>query len=237
MVVTLMTDKKYSTISLPEKVGGQYWLKLADSRAPSRDLIGIEGAAGQWRLKSNKNVSLLDKDSPGKDKAVIKSTELSLLSVYYLRLEQTGEDACIYTEPVTGDRQTFHKYVIKMDDAELMIGRGDDNDIVFTNRFVSSKHAKIIYRGGRFSVLDRGSANGTFVNEERIHHEKELHPGDMVYVMGFKIIIGDKFLAVNNPDGQVEIKAKALLPYTAQTPAVEEHDDEEEDKEIKYFYR
>jgi len=59
MIVTLMTNKRYSTISLPEKVSGQYFLKLADSNQNSGELISIEGVQDSWRLKTGRKISLI----------------------------------------------------------------------------------------------------------------------------------------------------------------------------------
>jgi hypothetical protein len=63
--------------------------------------------------------------------------------------------------------------------SETVIGRVD-GDIKFPHDgYMSSRHARIIQRNGRFFLLDNNSRNGTFV---RIHQEVELHPGDVVLV-------------------------------------------------------
>lgn len=50
----------------------------------------------------------------------------------------------------------------------LSIGRSDSNDIVLASPQISRQHAKINRIGERIYVQDLGSANGTFVNGERI---------------------------------------------------------------------
>ena len=50
----------------------------------------------------------------------------------------------------------------------LTIGRGKDNDIALSSKTVSRSHAVLTFRDGRWFIEDRGSANGTFVNETRI---------------------------------------------------------------------
>ena len=47
----------------------------------------------------------------------------------------------------------------------LTIGRGEHNDIRLGAKSVSREHAVLIYSGGRWWIADRGSANGTFVND------------------------------------------------------------------------
>lgn len=38
---------------------------------------------------------------------------------------------------------------------------------------VSSKHAKVIVKGSAFKVVDLGSTNGTYINDEEIDPNKE----------------------------------------------------------------
>jgi len=51
---------------------------------------------------------------------------------------------------------------------QLTIGRGPENDIALEATTVSRRHAVLSYTDGRWFVEDRGSANGTFVNDRRI---------------------------------------------------------------------
>lgn len=61
---------------------------------------------------------------------------------------------------------------------ELLIGR-EGCDITLTSQHSSRKHAKVLLAEGVLRVEDLGSANGTFVNEERVE-VSELEPGDEV---------------------------------------------------------
>lgn len=48
------------------------------------------------------------------------------------------------------------------------LGRAGDNDIVLSNSSVSSHHARLELRAGRWTLTDLGSTNGTFVGETRL---------------------------------------------------------------------
>ena len=54
----------------------------------------------------------------------------------------------------------------------LRIGRGPDNDIVLNNAQVSRYHAKLMREGEQWIVEDLGSANGTYVDGERVSRAK-----------------------------------------------------------------
>lgn len=50
----------------------------------------------------------------------------------------------------------------------VVIGRGNDADLVFVDETVSRQHAAIAFRSGRFVVEDLESSNGTWVDGERV---------------------------------------------------------------------
>jgi hypothetical protein len=66
----------------------------------------------------------------------------------------------------------------------LAIGRDPGNDIVLAKRTVSREHALLVFVDGRWLIEDRGSANGTFVNGERVPFgaKRPLRHGDRIGV-------------------------------------------------------
>lgn len=62
----------------------------------------------------------------------------------------------------------------------MNIGRARDNQIIIDDPTVSRHHAWIKSEGERFLVFDIGSANGTYVNDERIDAPRPLENGDSV---------------------------------------------------------
>lgn len=62
----------------------------------------------------------------------------------------------------------------------LDIGRSQDNDICIPERHVSRRHAVIRSEFGVFVIEDLGSANGVFVNDERITTPYPLLAGDVI---------------------------------------------------------
>jgi S1-C subfamily serine protease len=64
----------------------------------------------------------------------------------------------------------------------IRIGRGTDNDIVLVDDQTSRHHATVLELGGRLSIRDEHSTNGTFVNGARIAAPTPLHPGDRIQI-------------------------------------------------------
>ena len=64
----------------------------------------------------------------------------------------------------------------------LSIGRHGDNGIILPDPQVSRHHAEIVMQGGRWVVSDLGSANGTFVNGQRVLGPQVLNHGDLIRV-------------------------------------------------------
>ena len=55
-----------------------------------------------------------------------------------------------------------------LEKSTVTIGRDETNDIIIDNEFISRKHVKITLKLNSFVVEDAGSANGIFVNNEKV---------------------------------------------------------------------
>ncbi len=66
-------------------------------------------------------------------------------------------------------------------DKQLIIGRSSELDMVLVEDMVSRKHAKITITGGKISIEDLGSTNGTFVNGEKVKTSR-LKEGDRILI-------------------------------------------------------
>ncbi len=60
----------------------------------------------------------------------------------------------------------------------IHVGRAPENDLVLDSAAISRQHAYIGPRGDTWLLVDKGSANGTFVNGRRVTGPQELHDGD-----------------------------------------------------------
>ena len=79
--------------------------------------------------------------------------------------------------------------VMEFDKNEVTIGRIPGNDIVLAKGNISKHHGRIVFKDGKFIVVDLKSTNGTFVNGKKIAAPQVLKTSD-------KVFIGDYILNV-----------------------------------------
>lgn len=82
----------------------------------------------------------------------------------------------VWSDPVSGIVQEH----VLTEGATATIGRSSINDITIPDQHVSRQHAVITYRSDGFGISDLGSANGTFVNDQRIDEFCPLASGDQI---------------------------------------------------------
>jgi pSer/pThr/pTyr-binding forkhead associated (FHA) protein len=109
-------------------------------------------------------------------------------------------------------------------DAGLMIGRAapDEDGRLGGDPEISRAHARISREaGGQLTIEDLGSANGTFVNDERLDAPRALELGDVIRV-------GRTVLQVRDRSGQVPEKTELSMaapvaepPHVPAAPAEE----------------
>jgi len=87
-------------------------------------------------------------------------------------------------------------------DAESIVGRNTDVQIVIVEQSVSRRHARIIQMGKRVDVEDLQSANGTFVNDVKVEGKVTLKHGDMLR-LGTILM---KFFAEDNIESMINDK-------------------------------
>ena len=81
------------------------------------------------------------------------------------------------------NRKEMIPYKIKEEYAlnnKITIGRGNQNDIVLRDPYVSKKHLKIVEDEGKYFLEDLKSANGTYLNNQKVLDVTMLKNGDRI---------------------------------------------------------
>jgi two-component system cell cycle response regulator len=107
-----------------------------------------------------------------------------------LKNKRTGEE-CLVVIYAPSPKDLGRRYLLGL--PHIAIGRGRDNDIVLASDSVSRRHARLERRPDGIYLIDLGSTNGTFVNEEpqRVS-ERRLRRGDQFSIGDtiFKFLTG-----------------------------------------------
>ncbi|MEO1266790.1 MAG: FHA domain-containing protein, partial [Myxococcota bacterium] len=99
---------------------------------------------------------------------------------------------------------------INQDLHEVTIGRNPGNVIRIANPSISRQHAKILFDGGKCTIFDLNSSNGSFVNGKKIRSQV-LHHNDRIRCGEFPL----EFL-----DDEEESQASPLSPVSSAPPSI-----------------
>jgi len=233
MTITLIKRDRYYQLHLPDKPKGQFWVNDIINGSQSRRLLCLEARGGKWLLRASALAYPVNGEQKG-----LRSVEFNAGELQRIYLLKEREYALLLAEAEAMEDQTFRKYTIQAEQGlEITIGRDKDSGICFDDSRVSGCHAILLYYNGRWSVKDLNSENGIYVNHVAVR-TAPLALGDVVYVMGLRIIIGTDFIALNNPGGKIKPNTKLFKRYVAEkntgTPA---EDGEQLLENTEYFYR
>ncbi len=87
--------------------------------------------------------------------------------------------------------------VLPLHGQELSVGRAPDNHLVLEGGGVSSHHCAFVVQAGRCIVQDRGSTNGTFVNNAPVKQSSPLGEHDRIYVGQYLMQVVDSGAAAH----------------------------------------
>lgn len=124
-----------------------------------------------------------------------KQQEIQENAIQYAYIKEVGK-VVILLKKVNEDNQIYHHYDFK-EQSIIYIGRDKQNEIHLPFVYISKRHACLYKKEGIYYIEDQDSRNYLYVNNKRCRKQK-LVMGDMIYIMGFTIIIGSNFIAMNH---------------------------------------
>src|SRR5215813_315288 len=84
--------------------------------------------------------------------------------------------------------------------SQFLIGRDQQCHLRPASALISKRHCALIQKGEQVYLRDFGSTNGTFINDEPVSGEQEVHHEDSLKVgpLSFKVKL-EKTAAINKP--------------------------------------
>ncbi len=121
---------------------------------------------------------------------------------------------------------------LKLSDGVTSVGRHDDCWIRIKSSQVSRRHCEIFESGGKLTIRDLGSSNGTYVNGKRVLGQQALTPGDELTLGAVTLRVAKLGQAASG----VPAQASAAKPKAGDTAVVEAipASDQEEEFEMEF---
>ena len=242
MIVALIGKNEIYKVTLPENIRGTYTINDENGKK----LINIESINGMWQIASSSKSKILDdseiknirkgkvpKNFHGK---IIENAILKEYSSYYILFNHSEDIWILYCSP------TCERY-IHLDfqtSSEIIIGSDENCDITYHNEFIKNRQVRIFYSNGKLLLETFRDSYGCFINSKAVGKKTRLlFNGDVVFIMGLKIILMGKSIFINNPLNKVncndEIFSINNLEYDFSNLKEEDENDIEIYSEKDYF--
>ncbi|MDR2109604.1 MAG: FHA domain-containing protein, partial [Coriobacteriales bacterium] len=194
-------DRVFNSV-LPDEVEGKHWISDLDGRGLPRRLASIEAVDGSWQLRPQTGVRLYDEGGHLCEQSILRPD----VGLYHLGKKGEATMSLLVRRPGEQDRQFTRLGLSK--DTEISIGRSEHNRFKLSSPFVSANHALLRLWRGSFYLADCDSANGVYVNGKAIAKQRfvPLSSGDVITILGLKIVICARQIAFNNPKGQLRVR-------------------------------
>lgn len=181
--------------------------------------LSISAKDGQWIASCRKPAYFMEVP-------LADSVETTLSDAALLKISYEDRVYKLLVEKVTRQRSVFRNYNLRSE-LEISIGSQPDCEIYYQGPFISRRHAVIFRHNGQWSIKSHNEIYGIYVNGEK-QSCCHLKLGDVVYIMGLKIIVGYNSLAMNNGLGNITIKPD-ILQDTTLSPSSYSHYYEQDD--------
>jgi len=246
LLITLIGKNSIHKMVLPRTVMGNYWL-TNKSGGKEKHLINVEGKDGKWQITSSNYVKVItgsyavSGDNKIKavepDKQVIKSVVLKEYSMHYVCIGKSDDLFILYCLPVYENNFVYLNVNKKQ---EILIGSDSKGDISYARTFVEKIHAKLSFSGRNWSLENCDKKYGTFVNGKTVS-KTMLSNGDVIFIMGLRIIIMGSGIFINNPFNRMSYNNDVFTLNTEKEAPVKLKPENESDLELyteeEYFSR
>ena len=207
MILKLIGKDVLYKLKLSDEKNGNYWVMSDDGKK----LVNVIGKDNEWVICSTEqakilkveaiksfNISKVTKNSNN----IISELVLKEKSIHYISLSSNPNELYVLLcEPIYEDdfihikAQNFQK---------IKIGQDSSCDIIYNNPLLKKVQALIFYNNEKLMLRDYGTNYGTFLNDVPVSNKlRLLFNGDLIYIMGLKIVIVGDNIFVNNPFNRV----------------------------------
>ncbi len=234
MQVVVVKKENLYKCPFPSELVSNCWVKDNDEFGNERNLVMLEKQDNRWVLLSNDKCKIVDNDKEV-DSAIVALNKFYLLKI--LSKDNTT-NALIYI--CNENDSSYLSYEINQD-GEYTIGSSHDQSIILNSNNISEEHAVLIKSGNRFAIRTIDNNYGIYINGKK-ESEKNLENGDIIFIMGYKIIILNSYIIINSYANGItmnspHITQKELPKYEGELLKTIDDDNAELYSENDYYSR
>ena len=216
MKIYLYLKNKIKIFTLPQVVSGSY--NFDEDNETEDKLINIDAKNNKWILYSTKESEIIYNNQ------IVE--ELPLIPNNYYTLRKNGVIYIIYAENLI--ETTFAAYEYDKN-INIVVGNSNNSTIIYKNVFESGEIFQLIYSNGSL-LLSKFTENRLYLNNKIVEQTNiYVNPGDIINYYGFKILIMQNKLLINNPNNLISVNESAARIRKTQLPKQEKY----ENREIK----
>ena len=223
MLVYLIKSNEITSLRLPNKIQGNYFISY-NKKGKQINLINIKAEDNRWIISSNVDVRIIQNNQ------TMQKETLREYNFYEL-LAYNTEKMYLYVMPLWDE--TYRKYTF-FKNQEIRIGKSQECNIYYPSPAVNNVHAHITNENGLSVLYNTDETFGTYINNKKIERQI-LKTGDIIFIMGLKIIYMDNFLVINNPYNNLQLDSKMFTPLVINEPQTNTKEDPYLTSDEEYF--
>ncbi len=225
MKILVLKKERIITTTLPNTIYGDFQIVDVDNNGNQIDLITIKEKNGKWLLTNTQDTAII----------------VNNVSVLSVNLEDYFSCEILY-------RKSDYKYILyclptydktmlfNVVSASIQIGT-NNSDIIYRHNFLGNFNVRIYYENAWYiEVLN--DTYLVYLNNRSIKKER-LYNGDVIFILGLRIVVLGNYMIINNPLNTVSINPAKLKPISLGGASRKSEIDEELDiyDEEDYFFR
>ncbi len=180
MRVSIINVNKIKNLLLPSSVEGSFWISDTDSNGIKRNLISIDADNNRWKLCSNKEVYYIDNSAMRQPFVYLEENKF-----YTIKNDIEKKTFLIYCSPTN----ISYDYYQLNEQLESGISIGSSNGCIISYNFLEAMACSIKQEENKIYIIDNNSKYGVYVNNVRVSLKKELKTGDILFIVGLKLVI------------------------------------------------
>ncbi len=191
MNLYLFDEESIVTFNLPAKKIGNFW--MTDNNG--ENVINIKNEDNEWVISGNDNSKIITVKN--EEKIILRKRE------FYV-VEKNGKRYVLLANKTNDD--SFNCFEVK-DGQTLKIGKNPSNDVVVAIPYFLDTHYTLTFQNKSWKIQVINNAS-VYLNDERIKSETiTAKNGDCINCYGFKIILTEGYLFINNLFNTVSVSS------------------------------